>query len=373
VTVKTYSQRTGSGWMSKALKHKKPPQTEDMNESKAVTTTKPDPLRGMISGDEFRRAVSQVLPKHLTPDRFVRIAILAMTRTPKLAECEKASFFGALMTLSQLGIEPDGRRAHLIPFENRKRGVVECQLIVDYKGIAELVQRSGLVANLHADIVCEADEFEYDCGSVERHRIDFRKPRGPMYAVYAIARMKDGTSKCEVLSRDEVDAVRSRSRAANAGPWVTDYNEMAKKTVFRRLSKWLPWSPEIRDAIEKDEEPIEVSATSVSTSDSLDHLLASIPETRTEAVEDKQEEPTKPNRKPEASNEIEPWEKLGITLQESGYTWDDFKAWAVASKQVEGIEALQSFADLSKPDAERFMRAMKGLLAQLAAAKGGAK
>lgn len=357
-----------------------------MNPTTTAVTPKPKvalTIKDRIQGDEFRKAVAHVLPKHLTPDRFVRIAIMAITRTPKLAECDQASFFGALMTLSQLGIEPDGRRAHLIPFENRKRGVVECQLIVDYKGIAELVQRSGLVANLHADVVCESDEFEYNCGQVTAHKIDFRKPRGPMYAAYAMARMKDGSTKCEVIGRDDIYLVRDKSsgwKAYKAGyakqnPWddAQSEPEMWKKTAFRRLSKWLPWSPEIRDAIEKDEEPIEVSATTVATSDALSNLLESIPETRTETAEDKQEEPAKTNPKPESSPAMEPWEKLGITLQDAGYTWDDFKAWAVKNKQIEGVAELQSFADLAKPDAERFLRAIKGLMTQLAAEKGGAK
>lgn len=84
-------------------------------------------------------------------------------------------------------------------------------------------------------------------------------------------------------------------------------------------------------------------------------------------------EPAKTEAKPEAPPAMEPWEKLGITLQDAGFTWDDFKAWAVKNKQVEGVAELQSFADLAKPDAERFLRAIKGLLTQLAVEKGGAK
>jgi len=209
-------------------------------------------LRDMLESDEFKMQVAKALPKHLTPDRFIRIACTAIMRTPKLQQCDQASFFNSLLTLSQLGIEPDGRRAHLIPFENRKRNVMECQLILDYKGIVELAMRTGQVSYIHADIICENDTFEYNKGEIKQHKIDFKKPRGKVYASYAICRFKDGTEKAEVMPMEEIVAIKNRSRAGNSGPWVTDFNEMAKKTVFRRLSKWLTLSPEYRDALEAD-------------------------------------------------------------------------------------------------------------------------
>ena len=222
-------------------------------------------IRDQIESPKFRDEIAKALPKHLTPDRFIRVAVSALTRTPKLKECEPVSLFGAMLTLSQLGIEPDGRRAHLIPFENRRRGCVECQLIIDYKGLAEMAMRSGVVSYLHADVVCENDSFEENMGEIVAHKIDRRKPRGEVYAVYAICKFKDGTAKAEVMSSEEVEAIRKRSKAGQSGPWITDWNEMAKKTVFRRLSKWLPLSPEFRDAVEAEEEvaPIEVRAAKV--------------------------------------------------------------------------------------------------------------
>lgn len=113
-------------------------------------------LRNELESAAFKEAVAKVLPKILPPERFVRVACTAMTRTPKLRECDRASFFSAMLALAQTGLEPDGRRAHLIPFENRKRGIVECQLIIDYKGLAELAMRSGLLSCLHADVVLGA-------------------------------------------------------------------------------------------------------------------------------------------------------------------------------------------------------------------------
>ena len=216
-------------------------------------------LRNEIESPAFRDAVAKVLPKILPPERFVRVACTAMTRTPKLRECDRASFFSAMLSLAQTGLEPDGRRAHLIPFENRKRGVVECQLIIDYKGLAELAMRSGLLSYLHADVVRRGDIFRYSLGEIREHvphflRDDDAKPEkaGDVFAAFAVARFKDGSAKAEVMSVDEIEAIRRRSRAGQSGPWVTDWNEMAKKTAFRRLSKWLPLSPEYRDALDAD-------------------------------------------------------------------------------------------------------------------------
>ena len=205
-------------------------------------------LKQTLSGPAMREQFARALPKHLSPERFCRIAITALTRTPKLAECTQESLMKCLLDLSAFGLEPDGRRAHLIPYGN------QCTLVIDWKGLAELAMRSGIIAKLHADIVCENDEFEFNLGEVTRHKIDFRKPRGEMYAAYALAQTKTGEVFACVLSKDEVDAVRKRSRSGTSGPWVSDYNEMAKKTAFRRLSKWLPLSAEFRDAQERDEE-----------------------------------------------------------------------------------------------------------------------
>jgi recombination protein RecT len=245
-----------------------------MNENTQTTVTqaapsapavpkKPATIREQIESPKFAEQIAKVLPKILSPERFVRVAITAMLKTPKLAECTQASLLNSLLQLAQYGLEPDGRRAHLIPYKD------QCTLIIDYKGIAELVMRSGLVSYLHADIVCENDVFEWDMGEIKKHTINLKTPRGEAYAFYALCRFKDGTIKAEVMHRDEVEAIRKRSRAGTSGPWVTDFNEMAKKTAFRRLSKWLPLSPEVRDATENDDDVIEIDAKATTKRDTV--------------------------------------------------------------------------------------------------------
>lgn len=176
-----------------------------------------------------------------------------------------------------MGLEPDGRNAHLIPYENRKLGITECQLIVDYKGYVELVMRSGLVSRIHADKVCEKDQWEYNLGEVKKHVPNFREDRGPAFAYYVLVEMKDGSRKTEVMTRAEVDGIRARSRASGSGPWVTDYDEMAKKTVFRRCQKWLTLSPEIRELLDKDDDKIiETEAVVVSQKGSMADAIADL-------------------------------------------------------------------------------------------------
>lgn len=244
-------------------------ETFDIQETQTAQLEKPakESVKDWLSSDETKAMIAAALPKICTPDRFMRVMMTAAQKNKELLKCTKQSLFEAMMSCAELGIEPDGRRAYLIPFKNSKKGVVECQLQLGYKALVELVLRSGTVSNIHADVVCDNDDFEYDTGEIKRHKIDFKKERGAMYAAYAKATFKDGTTKAEVLSKFEIEAIRNRSQAVRAAkrygketPWDTDYNEMAKKTAFKRLSKWLTLSPELRDAIAKDDEAERVQA-----------------------------------------------------------------------------------------------------------------
>lgn len=203
---------------------------------------------------------SEVLPKICTPERFAQVALSCIKGNSKILDAlqtkdGKISLLQAFKTCAELGIEPDGRRAYLIPYKTK------IQLIIDYKGIVELAMRSGYVSNIHADAVCENDDFEYNIGNIEKHKIDFKKERGEPYAYYAIVTFKDGSKKCEVMSKIEVDKIKETSQAWQRYerdgvlcPWNTYYSEMAKKTVFKRLAKWIPQSPELRQAIAIDDE-----------------------------------------------------------------------------------------------------------------------
>lgn len=208
-------------------------------------------IRELIVSDYGKKQFRMALPKHLTPDRFVRMAITAINRNPRLLECTRESVFECLMTLSQLGLEPDGRKAHLIPFNDTRRSVLVCTLIVDYKGYVDLVRRSGEVCDIHADVVYENDEFEcsYGVGGRLYHKPAF-KNRGEALGAYSFVTLKDGSPTYDFMNMEEIEAIHERSKAKDSGPWITDENEMRKKTVFRRHFKWLPTSSETSQAIQ---------------------------------------------------------------------------------------------------------------------------
>lgn len=177
--------------------------------------------------------------------RIVAFMANAAMKTPQLYRCDSQSIMKVMLDCCTLGIEPNGRDAHVIPYGST------ATLIIDYKGMITLAMKSERIRSIRAEVVCENDDFEWHNGKVE-HRINWKKPRGEMCAAYAVATFKDGTDICSVLTKDEVDAIRRRSRSGNSGPWVTDYNEMAKKSCCRRLSKFLPLSPAAAALVDYD-------------------------------------------------------------------------------------------------------------------------
>tara|TARA_R110002020_G_scaffold189481_4_gene388682 strand:- start:4517 stop:5296 length:780 start_codon:yes stop_codon:yes gene_type:complete len=223
-----------------------------MTETKPVKVEKPKTVQDHINSEAFRDKLTVALPKHLTPERFAGVALTQVNTNPALLQCTQESLFKCLLQLGQIGLEPDGRRAHLIPFGK------ECTLLIDYKGLVELALRNGDVARIHADVVYESEieggDFIYNRGKVETHNKSLMPNRGNVVAAYAEVEFLNGTAKAEVMTREEIEEIRKEAKSAKSIPWTKHWNEMAKKTVFRRLAKWLPLSPEIRESMEGDDE-----------------------------------------------------------------------------------------------------------------------
>ena len=193
--------------------------------------------------------VAKALPNADDASRFMRCVITACNKNPKLWDCTPASVASVILQAAQWGLMPDGHHAHLIPYGN------DATLQFDYKGILALVMRSGEVAHIHADIVCQDDKYRFNLGKVEEHVVDLSKDRGEAYAVYAMVRFKDGETAAIQMSKAEVEAIRKASRSGSSGPWATYPMEMWKKTAFKRLAKWLPRLPrDVQEAIHKDNE-----------------------------------------------------------------------------------------------------------------------
>lgn len=234
-----------------------------MNNTNTAVAKPVEKVESLIRSDKFNQEVCKALPKHLPPDRFVRSVLVAIHKTPKLRQCSVDSIFSACLQLSSLGLEANGRSAHLIPYGQ------ECRPMIDYKGLVEMAYRSGDVVSIHADLICENDIFEYNLGEIRAHVIDWKSPRGEPYAVYALAKMKSGVVASAVMSKGEIETIRKASPGGNGDIWRKHWGEMAKKTVFKRLSKWLPLSADIRDAAAADdyeEEEVAPKTTDTGTS-----------------------------------------------------------------------------------------------------------
>lgn len=241
-----------------------------------TTTTneiqKASPVQTLAAYMNARAAsLKTMLPKHLTAERVIKVALSAASRSKDIAMCTPQSFALAVIQASQLGLEagsPLGE-AYLVPFTNR--GVKECTLIIGYRGLITLARRSGEIESIEAHVVHAKDEFDFVFGieSRLRHKPYMATPPaeganmaewikgadpGPMIAVYAIVRLKGGAVQTEVMTRAEVERIRSMSRQAAGVTWTQHGDEMAKKTVIRRIAKYLPMSIELASALAHDEQ-----------------------------------------------------------------------------------------------------------------------
>ena len=203
--------------------------------------------------------IKKALPSVITPERFTRMILSAVSGNPKLALCTPKSFLGAMMSAAQLGLEPNTPlgQAYLIPYNNK--GVDEVQFQIGYKGLIDLAYRSGDVELVQAHIVYANDTFEYEYGLEPKltHKPAAGADRGEPVYVYAMFKTKAGGYGFEVMS---MAAVRSHaekySKAYKSGftsPWKTNFEEMAKKTVLKRVLKYAPMKSDFVRSIVQDE------------------------------------------------------------------------------------------------------------------------
>lgn len=230
----------------------------------AVAKRSTEKMKVVLGNDKMQEAMASVLPRHLTPDRMTKLAIRAEMRSPDLGKCTPESIINCMMDLSTFGLEPDGQRAHLIPFKNNRNNTYECTLIIGYQGLADRIRRSGEVSSLHCDVVRERDVFSYAYGSDSHLRhVPALSNRGDRIAAYSHVKLKDGSEDFRVFDMDYIESVRERSRGKSSGPWSNpksfDYDEMIKKTALRNHSKWLPFSAEVRGVIERDDDQFDFS------------------------------------------------------------------------------------------------------------------
>ena len=219
----------------------------------AQVSQKPKKMQDYIK--KMQGEIAKALPSVLTPERFTRITLSALSTNAKLAETTPQSFLGAMMTAAQLGLEPNTPlgQAYLIPYRNH--GVLECQFQLGYKGLIDLAYRSGEVSTIQANVVYENDEFEYELGLEPKLRhVPAKSDRGDPVFFYAVFRTKDSGYGFDVMSVDDVRAhARKYSKAYSNGPWQTNFEEMAKKTVLKRVLKYAPLKTDFVRGLSADE------------------------------------------------------------------------------------------------------------------------
>lgn len=221
----------------------------------------------VVRSKKFQAQMALALPKSMTADRLTRIVMTECRKAPALLKCAPESFYGAVLQCAALGLEPGSALGHcyLLPFGNGKdrSGRPNAQLIIGYRGMIDLARRSGQIISLQAWTVHAQDTFNYQLGLEPdiQHVPASTADRGPVTHVYAVAKLKGGGIQFEVMSRAEIEKVRSTSKAGNSGPWASHWDEMAKKTVIRRLFKYLPVSIEAVRAVEIDEKTDRGEAT----------------------------------------------------------------------------------------------------------------
>lgn len=203
--------------------------------------------------------IEKALPSVITPERFSRMMLTAISNNKSLQECTAESFLGAMMNAAQLGLEPNTPlgQAYLIPYKNTKRNIMECQFQIGYKGLIDLSHRSGEFASIYAHAVHENDEFSFSLGLdatlVHKPKLN---DRGKVIAYYAVYKLVNGGYAFEIMSKEDAreHAYRySQSYKKNFGPWVDNFDEMAKKTVLKKLLKYAPIKTEFVRHMAEDE------------------------------------------------------------------------------------------------------------------------
>ena len=229
------------------------------SKSKAVATKAPaDPVRTSLGA--LSPELQAALPAHVTVEKFTRVAMTSIQNNPGLREAEPRSLYGAIVKLAQDGLMPDGREAALVIF-NKKSGqgwVKNVQPMPMIAGLLKMMRQSGEVAWVDAQVVHEKDGFQYRPGLDETPIFEpnWFGDRGAVIGVYAVAKLKSGeTVPPEIMSMKDIEKIRKASRSPERGPWADWFEEMALKSVLRRLLKRLPTSTDkVMGIIDSDTE-----------------------------------------------------------------------------------------------------------------------
>lgn len=287
---------------------------------------------------------AMVLPSQIPVDRFIRTTITAVAMNPALLNADKQSLLSATMKAAQDGLLCDNREAALVIFGDK------IQYLPMIGGLLKKMRNSGQVSNVSASVVYEKDKFAYIKGDNERIEHDpyLDGDRGALRLAYAIAWLKDGSVQREVMTRQDIEKVRGVSKAKNGPAWTSWESEMWRKSVLRRLHKYLPSNAEIEQLIKHDNE----------TYDHDMHDITPEPISKTEAIKEKLRRGKKAIEKPaDIVPEPEPMKEAEVVKSEWEIWGDGFKTALKACTNLDELDALKSrhqkkiieLADTNKP------------------------
>ena len=309
------------------------------------TTTPAEDFRNQWTKQESEVAVA--LPPHIPVERFMRVVMTAVGGNADLMNADRRSLFESAMKAAQDGLLPDGRDGALVIFNakvkegNKDVYIKKVQWMPMVGGILKKIRNSGELLSLSAYVVYENDEFQYTLGDEETivHRPCLDSNRGDAKLVYAIAKTKDGGIYREIMTLKDVEKVRAVSKTGKFGPWADWWDEMAKKTVIRRLAKRLPMSSDLDDLMRRDDElydfsgrrsDVDAQQNRLQQRGTLSQLLQSKPDTAQISqqthegfqIDHQTEEPETPASKPDAGEQ---------GASEPSFTDTDADAWVLKS------------------------------------------
>lgn len=228
----------------------------------AVATTEkaaPAPaqvIAGIIGNPAAAARITPFLPKGVEVDRVIAAAQLAVMKLPAIAECTPQSIVLACAKIAQWGLEI-GDTAHLVPFGR------ECTPVPDYRGLVEMIVRSGAARSVEARVVRDGDTFRYAYGTNKFiEHVPTAKSSAKIIAAYAIANLRFQTFDFVVLDRDEIEAVRRKSKQWAKGD-LEDCAWYAKKTAVRRVVNLIPKNAALAKVLTSLEEIPEAEFTEI--------------------------------------------------------------------------------------------------------------
>lgn len=208
-----------------------------------------------------------LLPSHITADKFAQVCITAIENNPDLLRADRQSFKVACLNAATDGLLPDKREGAFVIFnteiEVRQEGraavtkvkVPLVQWMPMITGILKKAYQTDKVSSIAVEMVHKNDVYRRTAGDnaeIVHEPLDFGD-RGEIVGGYAIIRMRDGGIYREVMDLAQIKSVQAVSRARSGGPWFTFWDEMAKKTILRRMLKRVPLSADVDRVLARDD------------------------------------------------------------------------------------------------------------------------